>query len=160
MQIRKVIAYTWIVCSLCLTATNSQAMPDNNFGQTIQIQTRLHSFLGKPSWLIVIRDVDHNQNIPYVFDITRGNNFWLLFTYSRNYLISASNMQMSTYRSRYNTFGKYQIDNFCQIESGGRIAHGESMIITITGDLTPYSDTIQCHVSRFADANFGVAITQ
>jgi hypothetical protein len=123
------------------------AMP----GQIIKIHTRLHTFLGSPSWLIVIRDVDHNQNIPYLFDIKRGENTWLLFTYGNNYLISISNMKISTYRSRYNTFGKYEISNFCQLQSGGRIVRGESMDITITGDLTSNQDTVKCTILRFAE---------
>ena len=58
----------WIVrfiILMCLT-TNSFAQPDNPLGQTIEINTRFHSFIGKPIWSLVIRDLDHNQDIPYI----------------------------------------------------------------------------------------------
>lgn len=155
MRMNKFLAHTWVVLCCCITA-NSHAMPDNHFGQTIQIHTRFHTFLGNPSWLIVIRDIDHNQNIPYVFDITRGDNYWLLFTYGRNYLITASRLQISNYQSRYNSYSKHEINNFCQLESGGRIIRGESMHITISGDLTPYSDTVQCSVSQFPGSDLAI----
>lgn len=126
-------------------------MPDNNFGQVLQVHTRFNRIIGKPSWLIVIRDVDHNQTIPYLFDIDTENNYWVIFTYSRDYLITASTLQINNYRSRYNIFGKYEINDFCGLESHGRIVRGESMYIHIDGDLTPNADTVSCHVSRFHD---------
>lgn len=142
---------------LCLSsfAVSAYAQGENGMGQTIQINTRFHSFTGRPSWTLIIRDIDHEQNIPYVFDISKGTNFWVALTYGRNYLISVSKMQFSPYR-RYPGNTK-RIQNFCHLESNGRIIKGESMYITIEGDLSPYSNNIDCHISRFPDNHFTVA---
>lgn len=154
---KKWTAYIALLCSLCvMTPTFADEIGHDGLGQTIQIYTRFHSFVGQPSLLIIIRDLDHDQNIPYVFDITRGDNFWLLFTYGRNYLISVSNLQISTYKSRYNDFGEYKINDFCHLESHGRISRGESMTITIDGDLSPNPNSITCHITKYQDSNFSV----
>lgn len=143
---------------MCLTTMEvGRALPDDNpFGQTITIDTRFHSFVGNPVWTLIIRDVDHGQNIPYMFNIERGGNHWVIFTYGRNYLVSASNMQIETYQGRYNKYKNYRMRNFCQMESNGRILRGESMYITIEGDLSPYTSNFNCNISTYADPNFYV----
>src|SRR3990167_1995148 len=103
---KKLIACIGTVLFFSWMAPSSYGQTDD-FGQFIQINTRFSSFVGKPIWLIVIRDVDHNQNIPYLFDIKRGENTWVIFTYSRNYLIVASRLQIETYQSRYNQYKNY-----------------------------------------------------
>ena len=133
------------------------AMPDDGGGQIIQIYTRFNSFIGRPSWLLVIRDVDHDENMPYVFDIDKENNFWVALTRGRKYLILISNLQISTYKSHLNRFQKFRINNFCGLESRGRIIRGESMTITIEGDLTRHPDTVNCYVSRYPDSIFPIA---
>lgn len=153
---KKHIVYIWLFFSLCITALSSYAQPDDDFGQTIQIYTRFHSFLGKPSWLLIIRDLDHDQNLPYLFDVKRGDNFWVAFTYSRNYLITVSSLQIESYKPRMNGYAKYKTRDFCGLESNGRIIRGESMYITINGDLSPNSNSYTCHVSRYSDANFTI----
>jgi hypothetical protein len=134
----------------------SAAIADDGLGQTIQIRTRLNSFVGKPMWLLTIRDVDHNQSIPYIFNIERGENYLVATTGGRNYLIEISNLQMSSYQLRYNTFKYYRISNFCRIESQGRIIRGKSMFITIQGDLAPNSEAYTCNVTSFPVSNFTV----
>src|SRR5437762_1145039 len=62
-----------IIILMCLTP-ESFAQIDNPFGQVIEIQTRFHSFVGKPIWSLVVRDVDNNQNVPYIFRIHHGAN--------------------------------------------------------------------------------------
>ena len=153
---QKIIACIGSLLSLCLLAPAAYAQDDDGLGQTIQIYTRFSSFIGKPSWLLIIRDLDHGQNIPYLFEIRKGDNFWIAFTYSRNYLVSVSNLQIETYRSRYNKFKNYQINDFCNLESAGRIIRGESLYITINGDLSPDRETYTCNVSRYPDGNFTV----
>jgi len=144
-----------ILLSLFLSASYVYAQDDDDgMGQTVQIYTYLHSFVGKPSWLLIIRDLDHNQNIPYLFDMTKGDNYWVAPTYSRNYLITVSNLQMETYRSRYNTFKLYTIPNFCHLESNGRIIRGESIYVTIQGDLSPNTSSYDCHIAKYADSHF------
>ena len=151
-MLKKYITYLWIVFSLCI-APISYAEPDG-VGQTIQIYTQLHSFIGRPSWLLIIRDIDHNQNLPYLFDFNRGDNFWVAFTYGRNYVITVSNLQFAPYREwPYKT---RKINNFCQLESNGRINKGQSMYITIKGDLTPNAGTFSCYVSKYPDTNFTI----
>lgn len=144
----------WIA-SLLIAPAHADIGRDG-LGETIQIYTRLHSYVGKPSWLVVIRDIDNNQNIPYIFDITRGDNFWFLFTYGRNYLILTSTMHITNFRSRYDDYTEYKIRNFCNLESNGRIIRGESLYITVAGDLTTNMNGINCHISHFKDPNFTV----
>lgn len=129
---------------------------DAGLGQTIQITTRFKSFIGHPTWLIIIRDLDNNQNLPYLFDISRNDNFWVAFSYSHRYLITASTLQIETYRSRQNKYGNYKINNFCNLESNGRILRGESLFVTVTGSLTSNANSVRCHVSSFKDPSFTV----
>ena len=143
----------WL-CLICLMSTTA-VLAEDGVGQTIQIYTRLNSYVGTPSWLLEIRDIDHGQTIPYVFDFISGDNFWVAMTYGRNYLISASTLQFSPYRSNpfYTT---RSIHDFCHIESHGKIIRGESMYITINGNLSPNTERFNCSVSRFPDNHFTV----
>jgi hypothetical protein len=150
---KKIGYYIRIVLTL-LIATNVHAQPEDGVGQTIQINTRLQSFIGRPSWLLMIRDIDHNQTIPYVYDISRGDNFWLAFTYGHNYLITASTLQFAPYKA--NPYRTKVIHNFCNLESHGRIARGESLQVIITGDLSPNTDSYSCNIMRFSDNHFSV----
>lgn len=127
---------------------------EDGIGQTIQIYTRLTSFTGRPSWLLVIRDIDHNQNIPYLYDFYKGDNFWMALTYGHNYLVVASTLQFAPYRA--DPYRTRTIHNFCGLESQGRIIRGQSLYITISGKLTPDTNTFDCNVLRYADSNFTV----
>lgn len=160
MPNKNVILRVAILLFLC-NALSSYAQTrviasSDGLSQTLQIYTRFSSFVGKPSWLLIIRDVDHNQNVPYVFDITQGNHFWIAFTYGRNYLISVSTLQIETYKSRLNKYKQYRINNFCQLESQGRIIKGKSIYITISGDLSPDPSTYTCYVSQYDDGDFTI----
>lgn len=123
-------------------------------GETIQISTRLRSFVGNPSWLIVIRDLDHGQNIPYLYDIKKGENYWMAFTAGKNYLILASTLRINTHGTRQNRYKQYVIHDFCHLESKGRIARHQSLYITVTGDLTSNPNTVDCNVARFTHSEF------
>ncbi|TAK72923.1 MAG: hypothetical protein EPO11_09400 [Gammaproteobacteria bacterium] len=147
----KTFIYRGLCFLLCLTAMPCYAQ------QTIQIYTRFQSFKGKPSLLLILRDVDHNQNIPYLFDVTRGDDFWLALSFSDRYLVQASTLKIRVYQPRSNTYKSYTIRDFCHLESRGQILRGESLYVTIDGDLTPNADTYTCHVSRYTDTNFVVA---
>src|SRR3990167_5866017 len=109
-----------LVAVLSTLITGSVFADPDDFGQTIQIYTQLKSFVGKPSWLLMIRDVDHGQNIPYMYDFEKGDNFWLAFTFGRNYLITAS-------RLVFNPYNRKKINNFCGLESEGQIIRGQSL---------------------------------
>lgn len=151
---KKSILCIWLLFLSSLTLLDCFAQENDGIGQTIQIYTHFDSFIGKPSWLLIIRDLDHDQNIPYLYNITKGDNFWLAFTYGRNYLITVSSLQFSPYRT--NPYQSKKIDNFCHLESNGRILRGESLYITIMGDLTPYTNTFTCHITRYPDGNFTI----
>lgn len=140
--------------ALLLLTPLSVAAYDENGNQIIQIKTRLHSFIGKPSWLLIIRDVVHGQNIPYLFDFRTGENTWIAFTYSRDYVITVSNLQFSPYS--HDPYTVRESNNFCHLESQGRIIHGQSMIITLTGNLTPFGNTYSCIVNSYEDLNFPI----
>jgi hypothetical protein len=156
MTIKKMMTLLWIFFFLCLIAFNDliYAADNEGIGQTIEINTRFHSFVGRPLWLLVIRDLDHNQNISYLYDIHKGENFWIALTYGKQYLILASTLQIQTYGSRDNRFKKYTINNFCHLESHGKIMRGVSLFLNLEGDLTVNDNSINCQVSRFFNPNF------
>ena len=138
----------WILCViLCVTSPLAVAM--DGFGATLQIYTRFHTYVGKPQWLLMIYDADHGQMVPYLFDIHRGDNMWTAFTYSHDYEIVASTLQISTYQSNYNRFVQYTVNDFCHLETHGVPLQGESMYIIITGNLTLDANNISCQISRY-----------
>ena len=145
-----------LLCIFTLPVFAQDEQDENELGQTIQIYTHLHSFVGTPTWLLIIRDLDHDQNIPYLFDIKRGDNFWVAFTYGRNYLITVSRLEISTYKSRTNSFRNFRMNDFCNLQSNGHIMRGESMSITINGDLFPNSDSYSCNASTYIDPHFTI----
>ena len=155
MQIKQWIknSVTLFLCLIASIAAHAQT-GINPLGQVIQIHTYLHSFVGKPIWTLIIRDVDSGIVYPYIYDFTRTENNWLAFTYGKNYLITVSRLQIESYQMTYNRYKNYRINNFCGLESNGRIMRGMSMTITISGDLSPYSDTYTCQVSVYPDPNF------
>lgn len=141
--------------------THLMAQPyHQGLGQTIQINTRFRSFVGRPAWTLIVRDLENGQNIPYLYDITKGGNFWIALTYGREYVITVSKMQFSPYRYNpdciYEPFCSREINNFCHLESNGHIMRGQSIIIWIDGDLTPYTNTYRCHIRRYPDDHFVV----
>lgn len=128
------------------------AQPDGPYGlgQIIQITTSFNRIVGNPTWLLEIRDLDHNQTIPYLMDIRQGDNYWTFVTYSRHYLVQASNLQIELHKP-YNDFRNYRTTDFCHLESRGRILKGESISVFISGDLTPNTNTYSCQVSIYPD---------
>lgn len=133
-------------------ATTSTAESMGDLGQTIQISTNLTSFAEKPSWLLIIRDVDHNQVLPYLYDFTTEDNYWIALTYSRNYIVTVSELTFSP--------SGRKIHNFCQLESMGAIQRGNSISVNITGKLTPHAYTSHCQVLKYAGSNFNIATPQ
>ena len=145
MTIRKCLLFSILFLTGLGAFAQSQ---EDGIGQTIQITTQLHSFVGNPSWLLIIRDLDNDENIPYLYDFRKGDNYWLALTYGHHYLITVSSMKFDPYARK--------INNFCHLESNGRIARGESLYITINGDLSPNTNTFTCHVLRYVDPNFTI----
>jgi len=146
MRTKKIILMIALVVSASLMASPGSTQPPDGFGQTIEINTRLHSYLGKPTWLLVVRDIDHGQNIPYMYDFRKGTNFWLALTYSKNYLITVSELVFNPYDKK--------VKNFCNLESMGRIQRGVSMRIFLQGDLSPNTATYTCNVFKYQEPQF------
>lgn len=157
MPTKNVIARIGISISLCLVASLSYAQYENRIdeiGQTIQIDVNLRSFVGRPIWTLIIRDIDRNENLPYIFDFTNEYHHWVAFTRGRNYVITASRLQIEDYKFRTNKFKNYRLKNFCNLESNGRIMRGQSMYVSIQGNLSPNTNTYTCHITTFPEGNF------
>lgn len=132
----------FILC-LILLFCSSLTFGKNFLGETLQINTHFRSLTGKPTWLLIVRDVDSGQVSPYLFDIRKNDNFWLAFTFGRAYRVTASTLK----------FGPYAvIHNFCHLQNG--ILTGKSMAITLSGDLTPNPEDFNCSVLKYDDSAF------
>lgn len=152
-MLKKLVIYL-LTLSFSIAMGQSFALDQDDIGQTIQIHTHFNAFTGRPSWLLIVRDLDHNENIPYVFDVKRGEDVWVVYTRSRHYLITVSTMQFAPYlRDPYRI---KKINNFCRIESHGAIQRGVSLYINLTGTLSPYAADYDCQVQKYADPNFTV----
>lgn len=148
MQLRKWIVFTVITLILFFTAGRLLAGDANNTGQILKINLNLQRFIGKPAWLIVIRDVDHNQNIPYLYDITRNQDYFVALTYGHDYYVVTSEMTLNPY--------DVKIRNFCGLESMGAIHRGISMDIMVSGKLTKNRNLVSCRVLKYVDPNFNI----
>jgi hypothetical protein len=124
---------------------NAAALADSPLGQTIQIYTQFRHFEGKPTWTLIIRDVDTGLVSPYVFDFRNKENYWVAFTFGHNYRVTASNL-------RFGTFA--EIPNFCGLENG--ILSGTSLFMTLSGVLTPDVKTSKCFVHKYKNASFTI----
>lgn len=113
--------------------------------QTLQIYTNFKNILGKPSWLLIIRDVDTGLVSPYLFEIKNHDNFWVAFTFGHNYKITASTLQFE---------GCAVTKNFCGLENG--IISGKSLYMTLSGQLTPDPRTLKCNVMKYGDTTFTI----
>jgi hypothetical protein len=138
---------TWVMGFFLLLFSIVCAARDQ--GQFLQVRTQFDSVIGKSSWLFVIRDLDHEQTLPYLFDMKRGENYWVVPTGGYDYLITISNLRMSVYQEKKNKYKKYEIKNFCRLESHGRIKHGKSAYITISGRLSQHGRDYRCHITFY-----------
>jgi len=118
----------------------------NPLGQTIQIHTALSSIVGRPSWLIIIRDINNGQVLPYLFDITDRDNVRVFFTFGQAYQITASHLQFNDHTL---------LSNFCGLNGSLFINH--SLFITIKGKLTPNPNTFHCNILSYIDTTFTIA---
>lgn len=144
MAIKKCYVLLWLLISIFSWIMPAFAI--NPMSQSVQINTHFRSITGKPVWLLVVRDANTGVVVPYMFDIRINDNFWIALSPGRNYIITASTLK----------FGPFAIiHNFCHLEDG--VLSGTSMIIRLSGDLTPVPGTFKCHVSKFKDTPFSVA---
>jgi hypothetical protein len=133
---RKLLILSWLFfLSLPIQA--------EEIGQTLQINTRLSSVTGHPTWLLIIRDVNTGIVRPYIYDIIDNDNFWIAFSGGHSYRITASTLK----------FGPFAIiQNFCGLQNG--ILDRKSMILTLTGRLTPYRGSSKCTVIKYRGNSF------
>ncbi len=147
-MIKKILIMMGLTASAGFLSPIALADDGNSIGQTLKIRTNLRTFLGKPAWLLIVRDVDHNQNIPYLYDFTTGSNYWMALTYGTNYLITVSEVTFNPYERK--------IKNFCNLESMGAIQHGVSLDIHLTGDLSPHTNSYSCNVMKYTEPSFSL----
>lgn len=115
------------------------------FGQTLEINTHFRSIIGKPTWLLIIRDQDNGSVLPYLFDIRNNDNFWIAFTMGHTYRITVSQLK----------FGPFAIiNNFCHLQSCD--IEGKSMRIILRGKLSPYRGSSVCDVMQYKDMPFPI----
>jgi len=141
---------------LCLSTQLVYAQNNPQFNpraHSIQISADIHSVTSKSILTLIIRDIDRNINIPYVFDFTIGHQYWVVPIPSGNYFVKAAQLQIAKYQPSCNSYKNIRLDNFCNIESHGRILKGKSMQVFIEGDLTPNTSRLKCHANTFSDGN-------
>lgn len=126
--------------SLCALAQNALDQT-----QTLQINTHFRYVVGKPSWLLIVRDSQTGLVSPYLFDIHNNDNFWVAFTYGHDYKVTASTLTLN---------GSCIIKNFCGLENG--TLSGQSMVMTLTGALTPDTRYLKCNVLHYSDSKFTI----
>jgi len=139
-MIRKYFVLFWLGLAISFSIITANA--SGALGQTIQINTRFRSVINNPLpvWLLILRDADTGVVLPYLYDVRNNDNFWIAFSFGRNYIVTASTLK----------FGPFAIiHNFCHLEDS--VLSGQSMIITLTGDLTPSPATSRCRVLKYKD---------
>ncbi len=127
---------------LCASTVGWAEIINNPSRHTLQINTNFTSVIGKPSWLLIMRDTETGQVWPYLFDIREKNNSWVAFVLGgKTYKITASTL----------TFGPLAIvRNFCHLEDG--VIESKSFFITITGALSPDPNAMRCNILKYRDA--------
>lgn len=124
----------FFILTLLLVFTQSYAA----MSQTIQIYTHLNKIAADSSWLLIVHDTDSSAVYPYVFNMNNKDDYFLIFTNARNYRL-VSILQFDFYR--------FKINNFCQLPTD-KIT-GQSLIIKITGTLTPDPMTSKCYIMKY-----------
>jgi hypothetical protein len=132
--------------TLCFAYITSTPADNSQFiNQTIQINTRLNTYYGNPTWLLILKDEESQRVFPYIFDFYNPTNFWIASSFARKYRVTVSKV----------SFGPFaEIKNFCHLEN--RSMSGESLTVTLTGKLSPVRNTYQCNVMRYPNFSFQV----
>lgn len=144
MAIKK-LCRLYFLSLLSLVFALNQAYANSLLQQTLQIHTQFKSILGKPTWLLILRDMESGQILPYQYDIKQNDNFWLAFSSEKSYRITVSRLKFGNFAA---------INNFCGLENG--VLFGKSMYITLTGTLTPDPASSKCHVMKYNDVPFTI----
>ena len=104
--------------------------------QVITINTHFRSIDHKPTWLLIVRNLQTGEVIPHLFTMQKKEQS-MVFGVGQFYRITASNM----------TFRNKTTKNFCGLESG--VIDGKSLFVTITGDLQLDPKGYQCRVIQY-----------
>ncbi len=145
MAIKKIMSQLALLCFFLPSFAFADIEASNQPQQVIQIHTNFRSIEGKPSWLLILRDVDTGQVLPYLYDIKNNDNYWLAFSLTHKYRVIGSQLKFDAMTT---------ITNFCHLEGG--ILIRTSMFVTLTGNLTSRSRTSNCHVLRYKQDNFPI----
>lgn len=131
--------------TLCLSSIPFCAFSQDQIAQTLNISTHFTSIVDKPSWLLELRDMESGLVLPYLFDIRNNDNFFFAFSKEHSYRVVASVLKFGPYAT---------IKNFCKLESG--VITGKSMLISITGVLSPDPRKTFCRVNKFSQRIFTI----
>lgn len=101
----------------------------------IRIYTHIDdTMIGKPSWVIVLRDRDTGITEPYLFDFRKGDNFWIALSPAKQYEVTISNLRFHPFPAEFK--------NFCGLEK--KKLNNQSISLELTGKLTPQRHTLKC----------------
>lgn len=134
----------WLSC--CWAAFPLSVKASNPLGETVQIYINFHEVVGFPTWLLIIRDDMTGKILPYWYDMRQNRNFYIALTWAHTYRITYSRLMYDN---------EVFIDNFCQLENK-RIS-GSTLLIRLSGRLTPQQRTSSCTVQQFKDLPFPMA---
>jgi hypothetical protein len=135
--------YQWGLLTLCSLLCTSSLYAQA--AQTLTIYTHFKEIVGNPSWLLVLRDMNSGEVLPYLFDIKHEDNFWLAFSKEHAYRVTASVLKFPPYAT---------INNFCGLQDG--VLKGKSMYITLKGTISPDPRTSKCYVTKVNQAQFTI----
>lgn len=135
-----------ILFFIFLLFSSSSVNAQNTIAQTLTIYTNFKSIVGKPTWMVELRDIESGLVLPYLFEIRENKNYWLAFSKEHSYRVVASVLKFGPYAT---------INNFCGIEDG--ILTGKSMYIRVSGTISPDLRRTKCQVIKFKQEQFTVA---
>jgi hypothetical protein len=143
MALKKFLRHAALIISGLILILPAVVKAENPFGQTIQINTHFDSLKGNPTWLLMIRNIQTGEILPYLYEIKNFDNFWIALSYGRDYRIVASKLQFESSKS---------IANFCHLEDG--VLSGKSYVVRLSGNLKPGGRDYECHTIKFKDYDF------
>jgi hypothetical protein len=149
MTLKRFLSQIGLLYLCLLGILPAKADSENPFGQTLQINTHLNSLAGKPVWLLMLRNVETGQVLPYTFPLQNFDNFWIALTWGHNYQITVSTLQFEGHKS---------IENFCHLQTG--LVKARSFVINVSGDIIPNRQKYHCQVMKFKEYNFPMANLQ
>ena len=127
-----------LICFFMLFAPFVIAQLPPMDGEYLQINTHFRQILSRPTWVLILRDIDSGQVLPYLFDLRQNDNFWVAFSSSQTYQVTLSTLQFDT---------GDEVHNFCNLQDG--YITRQSMTINLSGVLSPDKRTFKCYVMKY-----------